>query len=81
MATIDIREMGQRAKAAGRRLAQSPTERRNAVLHEIARLLESVGDELWEANEADLTEARRIFHSLETLSRTEAMQEWLKRTK
>jgi len=59
MAEVNLREMAQQAKAAGRRLSLLSTEMRNAVLEEIARRLEAAGDELWEANKADVEEAQR----------------------
>ena len=58
MADTDLRNMAQRARAAGRQLALLQTNVRNSALEEIARLLEVVDDTLWEANEADLTDAR-----------------------
>ena len=58
MAEIDLYAMGQAARAAGRRLGLLPVETRNAVLADIARRLDAVGDELWSANAADLAEAR-----------------------
>ena len=58
MAGVNLRSMGVKAKAAGHHLGLLSTEVRNSVLEEIACRLESVGDELWEANEADLAEAR-----------------------
>jgi len=59
MTTVDLESMGLRAKDASRRLGMLSTEVRNAALEGIARRLEAAGDELWEANEADLVEARR----------------------
>lgn len=58
MPNVDLLSIAQRARAAGHRLAILPTETRNAALEEIARRLDAVGDELWEANTADLAEAR-----------------------
>lgn len=58
MATVDLRDIGQRALAAGRRLALASSEARNAALHEIARRLDAAGEDLWEANRADLADAR-----------------------
>lgn len=58
MTEIDLRNMAERAVAAGRQLAILPTEVRNRALEEIAHRLENVGEELWEANRADLAEAR-----------------------
>ena len=58
MAPLDLRDMAERAVEAGRELALLPTETRNRALEQIAQRLERVGDALWEANEADLVEAR-----------------------
>lgn len=58
MADIDLRAMAVAARAAGRALALYSTDQRNAALEEIARRLDAVGDDLWEANRADLEEAR-----------------------
>ena len=59
MAEFSLREMAQRARAAGRRLALTPTTVRNGALEEIARRLEAGGDAIRQANEADLADARR----------------------
>ncbi|MHB1295451.1 MAG: glutamate-5-semialdehyde dehydrogenase [Anaerolineae bacterium] len=58
MADVDLYAIGQRAKAAGRRLSLLPAATRNAVLEETARRLGVIGDDLWRANEADVSEAR-----------------------
>lgn len=58
MAEVDLRAMALSARAAGRKLALLSTEQRNATLLEIARRLEAVGEELWEANRADLEQAQ-----------------------
>ncbi|MHB0858621.1 MAG: glutamate-5-semialdehyde dehydrogenase [Anaerolineae bacterium] len=60
MANIDLNAIGQRARAAGRRLSLLPASTRNAALEEIARRLDGAGDELWRANEADLADARAV---------------------
>jgi len=59
MAEFSLREMAQRARDAGRRLALTPTTVRNGALEEIARRLEAGGDAIRQANEADLADARR----------------------
>lgn len=56
--TDDVRELGLRARAAGRRLAVSPTAVRDAVLREVALRLGATGEELLRANEADIQDAR-----------------------
>jgi len=55
---IDLRVMGQRAAASGKKLGLMPTEARDAVLEGVARRLESEAPALAEANEADLAQAR-----------------------
>ena len=59
MAEVNLRSMGQKARAAGRELALLSSAVRNKALEEIARRLEQVGDELWEANKIDVAEARK----------------------
>jgi len=59
MGQVDLEGMGLRAREASRHLGMLPTSVRNAALQAIAQRLEAVGDELWEANEADLAEARQ----------------------
>lgn len=58
MAEVDLRAMALSARAAGRKLALLSTDQRNAALLEIARRLDAVGEELWEANRADLEQAK-----------------------
>ena len=58
MPDIDLKTMGQRARDAGRRMALLSAEVRDGTLREIARRLEGAGDALWEANRADIDEAR-----------------------
>lgn len=58
MAEVDLRAMALSARAAGRTLGLLSTDQRNAALLEIARRLDNVGEELWEANRADLEQAR-----------------------
>jgi glutamate-5-semialdehyde dehydrogenase len=58
MVDIDLRHMAEAARTAGRALALRSTDQRNAALEEIARCLDTLGEELWEANRADLEEAR-----------------------
>ncbi len=58
MSEIDLREMALAARTAGRKLALASTEQRNAALYEIARRLEAVDGTLWQANHADLADAR-----------------------
>jgi len=59
MSDVDLEVMGQKAKAAGRRLGLLSTEVRNRVLEEIARRLETTGEALHQANEADIADARQ----------------------
>jgi len=70
MVRVDLASMGQKAVAAGHQLGLLPTEIRNGVLEEIARRLESVGEELWEANVADLAEARQAKISAPLIDRS-----------
>jgi len=58
MTDANLREMAERAKRAGRRLAAASTAARNGALQGLAHRLGAVGDELRLANEADLEEAR-----------------------
>ncbi|MBC7256722.1 MAG: glutamate-5-semialdehyde dehydrogenase, partial [Chloroflexi bacterium] len=58
MAEVDLRAMALSARAAGRTLGLLSTDQRNAALLEIARRLDGVGEDLWEANRADLEQAR-----------------------
>ncbi len=58
MADTDLRHMGQLAKVAGHQLGLLSTNVRNGVLEEIAKRLENAGDDLKQANEADLADAR-----------------------
>lgn len=59
MSEIDLREIGRRARQAGQRLPLIATERRNQALYDLADRLDDAGDELWEANAADLEDARQ----------------------
>jgi glutamate-5-semialdehyde dehydrogenase len=70
MSDIDLRRMGADARTAGRRLGLLPAGVRNAALEEIARHLETAGDELWKANEADLAEAKKAGLSPALLDRS-----------
>ncbi len=54
-----LQQMGQRAKVASRRLGLLSTTVRDRALEEIARRLETAGDALHQANEADLADARQ----------------------
>jgi len=58
MAGIDVRAMAVAAKEAGRTLALLTSEVRNAALLGMAGRLDGIGDELWEANKADLAETK-----------------------
>lgn len=58
MTEIDLQDIGRRAKAAGRQLGLLSTEVRDAALEAMARALETAGDPLREANEADIRDAR-----------------------
>ena len=59
MSDVDLEVMGQKAKAAGRRLGLLSTEERNRILERIAHRLESAGEALRQANEADIADARQ----------------------
>ena len=59
MSDVDLEVMGQKAKAAGRRLGLLSTEVRNRILERIAHRLESAGEALRQANEADIADARQ----------------------
>jgi len=69
MNDVNLTEIGERARVAGRLLARSRTGSRNAALTEIARRLAAVGDALWRANAADLQEARAAGVSASLLDR------------
>ncbi len=59
--TRSLVQMGQMAKSAARSLALLSTATRNALLHDIADRLEVMGaegDALWQANEADIAQAK-----------------------
>ncbi|MFH1085550.1 MAG: glutamate-5-semialdehyde dehydrogenase, partial [Chloroflexota bacterium] len=58
MADVNVRELAQTARWAGRALALLPSRTRNAAILEIARRLDAVDESLWQANRADLEEAR-----------------------
>ncbi|MBC7234367.1 MAG: glutamate-5-semialdehyde dehydrogenase [Chloroflexi bacterium] len=58
MSEVNLVQMGQTARRAARSLGLLSTAARNALLEEIAQRLESAGDELWQANQADVAEAR-----------------------
>ncbi len=66
MGEIDLRRIALQAKAAGRQLGLLSSEVRDAILHEMARRLESADDALLDANQADVTDAQgaRIAPSL-----------------
>ncbi len=51
-------ELGRRARAACRRMAGAPTERKNAALHALAAALAAERDAILAANHADLEAAR-----------------------
>jgi len=57
MTQVNLEAMGLRAREASHRLGLLSSEARNAALQEIARRLEGVDTELWEANQADLAGA------------------------
>ncbi|MCC7449796.1 MAG: glutamate-5-semialdehyde dehydrogenase [Anaerolineae bacterium] len=50
--------MGQRARAAGRKLARATTEQKNAALYTIADTLEANSDSILAANQQDLADGR-----------------------
>jgi glutamate-5-semialdehyde dehydrogenase len=58
-ASIDIRGVARAARDAARVCASLPTITKNAVLHELAGLIEQQGQHLLEANRADCQEAER----------------------
>lgn len=58
MAEVNLRDMVQKARGAAHDLGLLPSGVRDGVLEEIAQRLDEVGDELWEANEADVAEAK-----------------------
>lgn len=60
MSTVNLQDMGRRARAAGRALALVTTDAKNAALEGIAQRIESAGEPLWDANRADLAEAREM---------------------
>jgi len=55
---IDMELMGKRAKAAARKLAIIPTEKKNDALHVIADTLIACQDEILAANEQDVSDGR-----------------------
>jgi len=70
MADTDLIAMGERGRAAARQMAILPSLPRDNALLEIARRLEEAGDALWEANRADLEEARAAGLSPALLDRS-----------
>jgi len=55
---MDLRLMGRNAMTAGHALGLLPTNVRNAALLDMACRLDAVDDDLWQANQADIAEAR-----------------------
>jgi glutamate-5-semialdehyde dehydrogenase len=55
---INLNEMGQRARAAGRKLARATTDQKNAALYAIADALEANSDSILAANQQDLADGR-----------------------
>jgi glutamate-5-semialdehyde dehydrogenase len=55
---INLIEMGERAKAASVEVARATTDQKNALLHEIASVLEKQTPAILEANAQDLADAR-----------------------
>ncbi len=55
---VNMREMGQRARAASRQLARATTEQKNAVLMAMADALDANAATILEANRLDLEEGR-----------------------
>ena len=53
-----MREVGARARAAAREVANAPAEKKNRALHAAARTLRESAGEILAANELDCTEAR-----------------------
>jgi len=58
MTKVDLQAMGRRARAAGRQLGLLSASVRDATLEAIARELETAGEALRAANEADIQDAR-----------------------
>ena len=58
MTEINLIEMGERAKAASVEVARATTDQKNALLHEIASVLEKQTPAILEANAQDLADAR-----------------------
>jgi len=55
---INLNDMGQRARAAGRKLARATTDQKNAALYAIADALEANSDSILAANQQDLADGR-----------------------
>lgn len=58
--TIELNEIGRRARRAARALALAPTERKNAALDRIARALHERADAVLAANAADMKHGRAV---------------------
>lgn len=58
MTEINLIDMGERAKAASVEIARATTDQKNALLHEIANVLEKQTPAILEANAQDLADAR-----------------------
>ena len=54
--------LSKRAKAASRTLATAPTNKKNAALVELAKLLEKNQEGILKANELDVRNAKRKKH-------------------
>ncbi|GAB4216169.1 MAG: glutamate-5-semialdehyde dehydrogenase [Roseiflexaceae bacterium] len=66
---IDLDQMGQRARAAARRLGLISTEQKNAALEAIAQALTARGEEVLAANAQDMERGRAIGTSAALLDR------------
>ncbi len=55
---INLNDMGQRARAAGRKLARATTDQKNAALYAIADTLEANSEAILAANQQDLADGR-----------------------
>lgn len=68
--SVDVRQMGEAAKAASHTLAVVPAERRNRALECIAELLETNADKILAANALDVTQGLALVERGELSSST-----------
>ena len=66
---MTIQDTGRRAKSAARRLATAPTEQKNQALQGMAEMLLASSNEILDANQQDLEEARQAGLSPAMLDR------------